>query len=63
MRQTTHRGLDGAPWCGAWPEFHQRAARRGAEEGDGFRMVMGAALGRVRNGFCPRRREADVRGP
>jgi hypothetical protein len=62
-RQAAHGGLDGAPWCGAWPEFHRRAARRGAEEGDGFAMVTGAVLGRVRNGFHPRMREADVRGP
>jgi hypothetical protein len=32
MRQAAHRGLDGAPWRGAWPEFHRRVARRGAEE-------------------------------
>jgi hypothetical protein len=28
-----HRGLDGAPWRGAWPEFQLRAARRGADVG------------------------------
>jgi hypothetical protein len=63
MRWAAHRGLDGAPWRGAWPEFHRRAAWRGAEEGDEFRMVTDAVLGRVRNGFHPWRREADVRGP
>jgi hypothetical protein len=24
---TSHRGLNGTPWHGAWPEFHRRAAR------------------------------------
>jgi hypothetical protein len=57
------QSLDGAPWRGAWPEFQRRVARRGAEEGDAFAMVMGMVLGRVRNGFRPRRRGADVWGP
>jgi hypothetical protein len=63
MRRVAQRGLDGAPWHGAWPEFHRRAARRGAKEGDGFGRVPSAVAGRVRNGFLPRRREANVWGP
>jgi hypothetical protein len=49
----------------AWAslEFHRLAARRGAEGGDGFGTVMGAVSGQVCNGFHPRRREADMRGP
>jgi hypothetical protein len=62
MRWVTHRGLDGAPWRGAWSEFHRRAARRGAEKGDEFGRVPGAVAGRVHNGFRLRRRETDVWG-
>jgi hypothetical protein len=60
MRQAAHKGLDGAPWRRAWPEFHLWAARRGAEEGDGFGRVPGAIAGRVHNGFHPQRTEADM---
>jgi hypothetical protein len=63
MRWAAHGGLDGAPWHGAWSEFHQRAARRGAKEGNRFGTVTSAVSGRLCNGFYPRRREADVRGP
>jgi hypothetical protein len=63
MRPAAHSGLDGAPWLAAWLEFHRRAARRGAEEGGRFGTVTGAVSGRVHNGFRPRGREADVRGP
>jgi hypothetical protein len=62
MRREAHRALEGAPWRGAWPEFHLQAARRGAEEGDRFGRVPGTIAGWVRNGFLSRRRETDVWG-
>jgi hypothetical protein len=42
-----HRGLDGAHWHEAWPEFHWQAARRGAEKGDMFEKVSGTVAGQV----------------
>jgi hypothetical protein len=45
MRGVAHRELDGAPWCGSWPEFHRRAAQRGAKEGDRIGMITGTVSG------------------
>jgi hypothetical protein len=53
IRQAAHRGLDGAPWHGAWPEFHQWVVQRGAEEGDRFGRVPDTIAGQVYNGFRP----------
>jgi hypothetical protein len=62
LRRAAHRGLDGAPWRGAWPKFHRWAAQRGAEEEDGFGTITDTVSSRVCNSFCLRPGEGNSVG-